>query len=79
MNKPQLKIFLILLFALIAPTLVQAQPRQAQMCLVMPGHKVRPQFYVDHGGERIYMCCRNCVKAFKKHPERYLTQSTQEH
>ena len=45
------------------------------MCPVMPGHKVKQKFYVDYQGRRIYFCCRGCVKAFKKHPERYLPQN----
>jgi len=41
-------------------------------CPVMPGHKVKEKFYLDYQGERIFFCCRSCVKAFKKHPEDYL-------
>ena len=41
-------------------------------CPVMPGERVKEKFYVDHAGERIYFCCRPCVKAFKKNPRKYL-------
>lgn len=41
-------------------------------CPVMPGERVKEKFYVDYEGERIYFCCRPCVKAFKKNPAKYL-------
>ncbi len=41
-------------------------------CPVMPGHKVKEKFFADYQGRRIYLCCRSCVKAFKKDPARYL-------
>ena len=41
-------------------------------CPVMPGHAAKEKFFVDYQGKRIHLCCRSCVKAFKKHPERYL-------
>ena len=41
-------------------------------CPVMPGQKVRSKFYVDYKGQRIYLCCRSCEKAFKRNPANYL-------
>ena len=41
-------------------------------CPVMPGEAVKEKFHVDYQGKRIYLCCRNCVRAFKKRPEKYL-------
>lgn len=49
-----------------------AQWGKNTLCPVMPGHAIKEKFFVDYQGERIYFCCRSCVKAFKKHPERYL-------
>lgn len=49
-----------------------AQGGKNTICPVMPGHAVKEKFFVDYEGERIYFCCRSCVKSFKKHPERYL-------
>ena len=57
-----------------APFLANAQFMKNAMCPVMPGERVREKFYVDYQGERIYLCCRNCVKAFKRHPEKYLSR-----
>lgn len=51
---------------------VHAQWGKNSVCPVMPGHGVKEKFFVDYKGERIYFCCRSCVKAFQKHPERYL-------
>lgn len=41
-------------------------------CPVMKNRRAKKKFYVDYEGQRIYLCCRNCVNSFKKHPERYL-------
>ena len=40
-------------------------------CPVMGG-KIDKSVYTDHEGERIYMCCAGCDKAFKKNPEKYV-------
>ena len=54
------------------PSVLGAAAKPDGMCPVMPGHKIKQKFYVDYQGQRVYLCCRNCVKAFKKNPERYL-------
>lgn len=43
-----------------------------QTCPVMPGRPVKEKFFVDYNGNRTYLCCAPCVKAFKKRPEKYL-------
>ena len=49
-----------------------AQPRYADnTCPVMPGTRLNEKFYVDYQGKRVFLCCRSCVRAFKKNPERY--------
>ena len=50
--------------------LAQIQP--GAKCSVMPGEQAKEKFYVDYMGQRIHMCCRNCERRFKKHPEKYL-------
>ncbi len=45
---------------------------KGKMCPVMPGRPVKEKFFVDYNGKRIYLCCAPCVKAFKKHPEKYM-------
>lgn len=66
-------------FALMNPAMAGAQHvRGNEICPVMPGTRVQKKFYADYQGERIYFCCRPCVKAFKKHPERYLKRLKQE-
>ena len=48
-----------------------AQGRNA-ICPVMPGTAVKDKFFVDYQGKRVYLCCRACVKAFKKNPKKYI-------
>ncbi|HTL46552.1 MAG TPA: hypothetical protein VL688_00645 [Verrucomicrobiae bacterium] len=43
-------------------------------CPVMPGEKVKEKFYADYKGQRIYLCCRSCVRSFKRNPEKYLAR-----
>lgn len=45
---------------------------ERQTCPVMPGRPVKEKFFVDYNGQRIYLCCAPCIKAFKKHPGKYL-------
>ena len=50
--------------------LAQIQP--GTKCPVMPGEQAKEKFYIDYLGQRIHVCCRNCERRFKKHPEKYL-------
>ena len=63
-------IALILFSGRISPT--YAQEGGNTTCPVMLGTAVKEKFYTDYRGERIYFCCRACVKAFKKNPKKYL-------
>ncbi len=79
MMRKNLFVLFVLGTIITAGTAVFAEPSQPALigqpggvCPVMEGRKAKTKFYVDYEGRRIYLCCRNCVKAFKKHPERYL-------
>ena len=49
---------------------VKTEPNQ-KTCPVM-GKPVNKEIYADHNGERIYFCCKGCVEAFNKNPDKYL-------
>ena len=53
------------------PYSADAQLGESSTCIVMPGNAVKEKFFADYKGERIFFCCRACVKAFKKNPEKY--------
>ena len=40
-------------------------------CPVMGG-KINKDLYVDAEGKRIYVCCKGCIGAVKKNPEKYI-------
>jgi YHS domain-containing protein len=40
-------------------------------CPVMGG-KINKELYVDHDGKRVYVCCKSCINALKKDPEKYI-------
>ena len=55
-------------------------------CPVMAGNPVDPSLYVDYKGERVFLCCKTCVKLFTENPDEYLKNlpqfaeaSTEEH
>lgn len=58
--------------------LARAQALTNLTCPVMPGERTKEKFFVDYQGKRIYLCCRNCVIAFKKRPEKYLKNLKEE-
>lgn len=63
-------IAMALCFAVSSPS--NAQMEKNSFCPVMPGTRVKEKLYLDYEGSRIHFCCKSCVKAFKKHPEKYL-------
>ena len=40
-------------------------------CPVMGG-KINKDLYVDHDGKRVYVCCKGCIAAVKKEPQKYI-------
>lgn len=38
---------------------------------------IGPALYVDYQGERVYFCCKTCVKLFNENPEEYLSDLPQ--
>ncbi len=40
-------------------------------CPVMKG-KINKALFVDHEGQRIYVCCKGCIAPIKKDPEKYI-------
>ena len=63
--------FFILVLSFTAIPLGKAQFEKQAFCVVMPGNRVKEKFFTDYRGERIYFCCRSCVKRFKKNPGKY--------
>ncbi len=41
------------------------------ICPVM-GKPIDKKLYVDHNGERIYVCCKGCIKPVTKNPEKWI-------
>lgn len=40
-------------------------------CPVMGG-KISKALYVDHDGQRIYVCCKGCIEPVNKNPDKYI-------
>lgn len=53
-----------------APLASAAMPANT-LCPIMKGERVKEKYFVDWNGKRVYLCCRSCVRKFKKHPEKY--------
>jgi YHS domain-containing protein len=43
-----------------------------KMCAVMPEDPVDPDVTTVYNGKVIGFCCKDCVSAFKKDPEKYV-------
>ncbi|MCU0611193.1 MAG: hypothetical protein MUE60_05325 [Candidatus Eisenbacteria bacterium] len=43
------------------------------LCPVM-GNPINKDIFVDHDGQRVYLCCNGCVGEFKKSPGKYLSK-----
>lgn len=52
-------------------TLVAEETVKQKTCPVMGG-KVNKALYADVEGHRVYVCCKGCISAVKKTPEKYL-------
>jgi YHS domain-containing protein len=61
-----------IMIVLSLPTEVEAQTEVNNTCPVMIGQPIKKKLFVDYQGKRVYLCCRPCVKAFKKNPEKYI-------
>lgn len=44
----------------------------SQMICPIMGKPVSKEFFGEHEGEKVYLCCKKCVKAFKENPEEYM-------
>ena len=52
---------------------LEEAPVPQTMCPIMD-RKINRKYFADHKGKRVYLCCRTCVRRFKRNPERYIKQ-----
>ncbi len=52
----------------------EGEEKPQTTCPVMKGNKIDENLYVDHEGERIYVCCRGCIGPVKKDFGKYAKQ-----
>jgi uncharacterized membrane protein/YHS domain-containing protein len=65
-------IFSTFLALLAFPTFGNEAPVEQTTCPVMVGNPIDPSLHVDYDGQRVYFCCKQCVKLFSENPEEYL-------
>jgi len=41
-------------------------------CPVMPEEESDPDIFVEHQGQKVYLCCTKCKREFAKAPEKYM-------
>ncbi len=51
---------------------VQSSESTNQTTCPVLGGDIDKQFYVDHMGKRVYLCCKMCIEKFNKEPEKYM-------
>ena len=66
---------ILIICGLIAPVLAADAPGASMnaFCPVRADKASRKVSY-EYQGKKYYFCCRDCVKKFKKNPEKYLAQ-----
>ncbi len=70
-------IFSVLLALLILPAFGTEAPVEQTTCPVMVGNPIDPSLHVDYEGQRVYFCCKNCMRMFSENPEQYLNNLPQ--
>ncbi|MEI7850730.1 MAG: hypothetical protein WCH86_02760 [Kiritimatiellales bacterium] len=69
-----MKMIMLMTLMLVAATSIYAANKPQTTCPAMEGQAVNPKLYVDSDGYRIYVCCRQCVKAVKADPAKYIAK-----
>ena len=73
------------------PASVQQRPAQEQTAAIQPvaqvtaeqttcpvmGGPIDKSIFVEYKGKKVYFCCKGCVAAFQKEPEKYLAKLPQ--
>ncbi len=52
---------------------LESTPVPQTMCPVM-NRKINKSLFADHDGKRVYFCCKACVSAFKRDPDKYVKE-----
>ncbi len=52
-------------------------PTVQETCPVMVGNEIDPSFHTTYQGKQVFFCCKFCLEAFKKTPEKYLAKLPQ--
>ena len=65
-------LIMTILIGLPLPGHAQGSRMVKATCPVMLGEKVSEKFFVDYKGKRVFLCCKPCIRAFKRNPEKYL-------
>ena len=47
-------------------------PAPNKMCPVMQGEEASSKYFVEYNGQKIYLCCKKCVRKFQADPEKYV-------
>ncbi len=66
-----------LIFSAFTIVLAEEQETPQKICPVMGG-KIDKSLFVDHQGNRVYMCCAACVGIFNKDPDKYVKKMSDE-
>lgn len=63
---------LALLSLLILSGIALAEKKQMQQNCPVMGNAVNKELYVDYKGNRIFFCCKGCIPAFNKEPDKFM-------
>ena len=60
--------------AVFAEDMKKSEGKEQTMCAVKNSRKMSLNKFVKHDGYKIYFCCNNCIKSFKKNPKKYMAK-----
>ncbi|WP_372369650.1 DUF2231 domain-containing protein [Candidatus Uabimicrobium sp. HlEnr_7] len=73
MKKTTLVVIFISIFSIVVLFIANKKRNITnQMCPVMTAEKADPNIYYDYGGQRVYLCCKRCLKKFSTNPQKYM-------
>ena len=72
-NRARVILLLLVIFTFVVASLnvCFAKEKAQENCPVM-GNPIDKKVYADYKGKRVYFCCKMCIEAFEKDPDKYL-------
>ncbi len=65
---------LVMLSMLVLSSIALAEKKQIQSKCPIMGNAITKELYVDYKGSRVFFCCKGCIPAFNKDPDKFISR-----